>query len=79
MSIYKHGDWNVICDDTGFKLKASECGVTWNNKFVWKKVREPRQPQDYVRVFRDKQRVPIARTESSDTFLGDNDVSSEDL
>lgn len=69
------GDWNALCDQCGFKYKASElrdgidrqkglkvCDVCWD---------EP-NPQDHLRVRPDKQRVPWTRPEpTTDTFLAD--------
>lgn len=60
------GDWNVICDKTGFKKKASECSMEWNGLFVRNESWTPRQPQDLVKGIPDRQDVPIARTEGVD-------------
>ena len=57
----KHGDWNVICDKCGFKRKASECRMQWDNLFVCKECFDVRHPQDSVRGVPDYQAVPIAR------------------
>ena len=79
---YKKGDYNVICDQTGFKrkaseccdrcgfkYKASECQLEWDNLFVCKeKCWEMRQPQDFVRGRKDDQTVPIARVRGEPQF-----------
>jgi hypothetical protein len=75
----KRGDWNVICDRTGFKIKASESRKEWNGLRVWKKHWEARQPQDKLRMYPDSQRVPDPRPESEDVFLGPNDITIDDL
>lgn len=67
---YKKGDWNVICDQCGFKRKASECRMQWNNLFVcadtcW----EARNAQDFLRGFPDHQSVPVSRPPQTDVFL----------
>lgn len=61
---FKQGDWNCICDECGWKRKASECRKRWDGAFVcadtcW----EPVHPQEYVKARHDKQRVPIARSD----------------
>lgn len=59
--LYRHGDWNVICDRCGFKFKASKCRMTWDGFFVCEGCWEPRHPQDFVRPKHERQRVPISR------------------
>ena len=74
---YKKGDYNAICDRCGFKRKASECRMQWNNLFVcadtcW----EARNAQDFLRGFPDNQSVPIARPEPTDIFQTDGTETS---
>ena len=76
---YVHGDFNVICDRSGFKVKASETMMTWDGLRVRRKDWEPRHPQDFVRGVRDIQSVKNGRPEATDTFLDDNDVTRESL
>jgi hypothetical protein len=66
---YVPGDWNVICDRTGFKVKASQTRETWDGLRVRKESWEPRQPQDYVRGVPDDQTVPWARTPPPLAFI----------
>ena len=66
------GDYDVICDKTGFKVKASECSLEWNGSIVRKESWEPRQGQDIIRSVPDKQSVPIARSEPANTYVSDN-------
>lgn len=77
---YKHGDWNVICDRSGFKCKRSECKRTWDGLVVKNEFWESRQPQDFVRGRVDKIAVPPreARSESTDEFIT-TEVTPEDL
>ncbi len=64
------GDWNAICDSCGRKYKASTMLKRWDGLFVCKEDYELRHPQDFLRVFGDKQTVPIARPDPvQDTFL----------
>lgn len=65
---YKHGDYNVICDMTGFKVKASETRMMWDGKRVWKKVWEEQHPLDFVRSVVDDQSVPDPRSEPANVF-----------
>ena len=78
-SYYKHGDYNVICDRSGFKVKASQTRKEWNNLRVRKDLWEPRQPQDFVRTRPDRQTVPDPRTEGENVFLSAGDVTPGDL
>ena len=65
---YKHGDYNAICDQCGFKFKASQLQMTWDGFFVCEKCWEPRHPQDFVRAKVDKQRIAIARPDTDIQF-----------
>ena len=76
------GDWNVICDFSGFKAKASECVKTWDGFYVLRRFvgqETQRHPQDFVRGRTDDQRVAWSRPESTDVFLAPGDVSASDL
>jgi hypothetical protein len=67
---YIKGDYNVICDMTGFKVKASTCRLVWDGHFVKHSEWEPRHPQDFVKGVPDMKPVPIARPEPADKFIG---------
>lgn len=73
------GDYNVICDYSGFKVKASRCKKTWDGFLVDRRFWEPRQPQDFVRGRKDNQTVPIARPYQEPVFITESDINSEDL
>lgn len=75
----KLGDYNAICDLSGFKCKASETVRRWDGLRVLKRFSEERQPQDFVRGVRDDPSVPWARPEQTDTFLAVGDVTPGDL
>jgi len=79
-SYFKLGDFNVICDYSGFKCKRSECRRTWDGYIVRKDFWEPRQPQDFVRGRKDTIAAPPGetRSESPDTFIT-TAVTPEDL
>jgi hypothetical protein len=68
-SRYIRGDYNVIDDRTGRKVKRSECRLEWNGALVHKDEWEARHPQDFVRGIPDDQSVPLPRTEGTTSFL----------
>ena len=76
---YAPGDYNVSCDRTGFKMKASECQKEWTGRIIRKKSWDPRHPQDFIEVSTDDQAVPDARPWPTDKFLSVNEVTVDDL
>lgn len=77
---FKFGEYNMICDRTGFKIKSGDAKREWNGLTVRKESWEPRHPQDFVRGRADRQAVPNARPEpASDTFITAADVTPDDL
>lgn len=76
---WKSGDYYVICDRCGFKVRRSDARKTWDNLIVCPFDFEERHPQDLRRGRKDKIYVDDPRSEASDTFLGTNDVSASDL
>jgi len=58
---YKPGDYNMICDVSGRKVKASKMKRRWDNAMVHPDHWETRQPQDFVRGVKDDQSVPVSR------------------
>lgn len=79
MSDYRPGDYYVICDECGFKVRSSETRKRWDGARVCNKDWEARHPQDFVRGRADKQRVPNPRPEPADHFLTDNEVTADSL
>lgn len=63
------GDWNVICDHSGFKCKASETVKIWDGMRVLRRFAEERQPQDLIKGVKDNQNVPWSRPETTDVFI----------
>lgn len=55
---YRKGDWNVIEDIGGRKVRASQTVLRWDGMRVLKKDYEERHPQDRVRAVPDDQSVP---------------------
>lgn len=73
------GSNNVICDRTGFKVKAKDCQLEWNGFFVRNESWEQRQPQDLLRGFPDNQEPEFSRPGTGTVFLGTNEVTEDDL
>lgn len=76
---YAPGDWNIICDRTGYKIKASQSRKEWTGNVVRTGSWERRHPIDFIRSIPDHQAVPDPNPEPVDRFLGDNEVKAEDL
>ena len=66
---YKVGDWNLICDSCGKKIKASHSRHRWDGFIVCDSCFEHRHPQDFVRAKLDKITVPFSRPRSEDVFI----------
>ncbi len=68
---YRSGDHYVICDRTGFKIRASEVRREWTGSLVRSKSWEARHPQDFLRGKPDKMDVgETARPEPVLNFMG---------
>jgi len=66
---YDRGDWSVLCDVCGRKLKASDLRQRWDGLKVCTEDWEPRQPQDFVRGVADYQAPPWTRPEPANNFI----------
>ena len=78
-NFYRTGDNNVICDRTGFKIKASMARKEWNGLLVRRESWEQRQPQDLLRGRPDRQAARISRPGNADVFIAANSVKPNDL
>lgn len=67
---YVHGDWYVICDKSGFKVRNKRAKLEWTGLFVSDRYYEQRHPQDFVKGVQDNQTVPIARPRQVNQYLG---------
>lgn len=76
---YIPGDYYVICDYSGFKIRRSEARKMWNGLIVHERFWEPRHPLDMIRSKRDKQTVADPRPEQTDRFLSVNEVTADSL
>ena len=78
MTEYRAGDFYRICDECGFKFRASETRKRWDGLIVCLKDWEPRHPQEFVRGRVDRIRVPNPRPEPPDTFIGGSTLTADD-
>lgn len=71
-SRYVPGDHYLICDRTGWKIRASEAKQEWTGAIVRKQSWEARHPQDFVRAKKDNPAVDpkFHRPQSLDRFTG---------
>lgn len=63
------GDWNLISDFSGQKIKASDSMITWQGWRVHKSEWEPRQPQLDIRGRDEQIAVPYSRPRQPDKFF----------
>ena len=66
---YKAGDYNVISDRSGQKLKRSQCLFTWDGFLVGRDEWERRQPQDFIEGRSEDISVPDPRPRGVDKFF----------
>lgn len=68
-SFARRHEWNVICDVCGWKYKNWQLKRRWDGLMVCKPDWEPRQILDLIKIPEDKQSIPWARPEATDTFI----------
>lgn len=68
--VWHEGDWWVIDDVTGLKVRASDTAEQWDGQLVRKKYFEERHPQDFVRGIKDDMMAPFSRPRAVDVFVG---------
>lgn len=73
------GDFLRVCERTGFRVLASDTSKEWDGLIVWDRVHEPRQPQDFLRGFRDSQTVPDARPKTDPVYLSVGQITRDML
>ena len=72
------GEWNVICDQCGFKFKSSDIRKRWDGLMVCVDDWEPRHPLDFIKGREDDPSVPYARPDATDSTIeehGDESVN----
>lgn len=65
---YKPGEWNLICDVCGKKMKSSSARHRWDGLIVCDEDFEHRHAQDFLRVRSDKITVPFTRPIAAEAF-----------
>jgi hypothetical protein len=66
-SNFRPGDWNVIDDLTGMKVKASRVSKQWDGIRTTRPTK--RHPQDFLRGTPEGIRTPWSRPEQEDVFV----------
>lgn len=66
---YVHGAHNVICDQSGFKVKSTDTQMQWDHLRVRHRDFDYRHPQDFVRGRVYHQAVPNPRPGATDIEL----------
>lgn len=61
------GDWIALCDQCGFKFKASQLKRRWDGYMVCQEDWEMRHPQELIRPIPDQKVLPWTRP---DPFAG---------
>ena len=65
---YISGEWNLICDVCGKKVKANKAKHRWDGFVVCPSDFEYRHEQDFVRAIQDKISIPFTRPRPADVF-----------
>lgn len=66
---YVEGDWNIIDDRTGMKIKRSEARFTWDGVLTHHKNWEEKHPQIDLRGRDEQIAVPDSRPRQPDKFF----------
>lgn len=74
---YSSGDWLIICDSCGKKIKASESKQRWDGFRVCKEDWEARHSMDFIRARADKISVPFTRPRPVDVFTDITYIDTE--
>jgi hypothetical protein len=67
---YLKSDFWRICEECGFKMRASQTKKRWDGLIVCDADFEERHPQDFVKGVIDRQNVPDPRPEPVDNVIG---------
>jgi len=77
-SRFKRGDYNVISDSSGQKIKRSQARFTWDGFLVDKRDWEPKHPQLTIRARSEKISVDNPRTQGFDPAVLDPSFDAGD-
>ncbi len=78
MSYFREGDFNTICERSGFKCKRSDCRKEWDGRLVYKLFWRPRHPQD-IPAKMPKPSIPTDGSVPVFTYVSTNQITAEDL
>lgn len=76
--VYVAGDYYLLCDICGFKIRRSEARKAWDGSMRCASDFEERHPQDTVEPRPERQNVIDARY-ADPIFTTDNAIQPEDL
>lgn len=76
---YRRGDYYVMDDSTGFKIRISEAVRQWDGALVHKDNADPFHPLDMKIRVRPQRSPRVTRPEPQDRFLEANEVTENDL
>lgn len=66
---WKSGEWYIICDVCGHKIRANESRERWDGFRVCKDDWETRHPMDFLKSRTDKITPAFIRPQPTDTFV----------
>lgn len=67
---YAKGQWNIICDVCGRKVKSGDVRKRWDGAIVCQTDFESRHPLDFIRGRKESLTVPWTSPEPEDVFVG---------
>jgi hypothetical protein len=79
---YRPGDNYVICEECGFKRRASDVVTRWDNATVCKessRCNDPQHPQELTHGVEDNSLPAVVTGEPTDVFIAPTDTTVEDL
>lgn len=76
--VYIAGDYYLLCDICGFKIRRSEALKAWDGSMRCSKDFEERHPLDLIEPRADRQNIIDARY-AEPVFVTDTQVQPEDL
>lgn len=76
---YRHGDYYLICQRTGFKIRRSEAARDAYGYIVHRDHADMKHPQEGMPPPRVEKPPTFVSPEPADTFLDANDVQESDF
>ena len=73
---YRRGDYLVQTDGAGVVAHRSECEMQYDGKLKLKSNVDPRHPQEFLFMKKEKQSVPIPRPISENQFSFTTDYTN---